>query len=216
MPLARQGRPRFRAVIFDLDETLLLRARAWQYAVEQAVASVTGQRVDAGPLAGEYRHRPWEHALGVLLADSRDAARCAALCGEMFYRSGMKRLLVHEGLGMALDQLRAGRVEIGAISREQHRIARHQIESAGLERFVGALSGTPEGAVWAPAARAAGCLAFFEYRAADCVFVSGEASDLRAAAEAGFVCLEAGWATSEPSGFPQISRPADLPALAAP
>jgi len=128
----------------------------------------------------------------------------------------MKRLLIHDGLGMALDQLRAGRVEIGAISREQHRVARRQIESTGLERFVGALSGTPEGAAWAPAARAAECLAFFEYPAAECALVSGEVSDLRAGGEAGFVCLEAGWAASEPGGFPRLLRPADLPTLVGP
>ena len=40
-----------RAIVFDLDNVLLTREAAWRYAVEESVVVVTGQRIDARPLA---------------------------------------------------------------------------------------------------------------------------------------------------------------------
>ncbi len=97
MAIAVRGETYVRAVIFDFDEALLVRAPAWRYTVEEAVASVTGRRVDASPLAEAYRGRPWRHALEILLDDHSDVPDCEDLCQEIFTRSAMKKLLVHEG-----------------------------------------------------------------------------------------------------------------------
>jgi hypothetical protein len=78
-------------VVFDLDEALLDRRRAWQYALEEAVIGVTGRRVDSAPLVGEYLRRPWSHVLAIVVENRDHAARCETLCAELYQRSAMKR-----------------------------------------------------------------------------------------------------------------------------
>ncbi|MGH2610573.1 MAG: hypothetical protein ACRDHF_15945, partial [Tepidiformaceae bacterium] len=94
--------PRTRALIFDLEEALLDRRNAWQYAIEESIAAVCGERLSARELVAEYRMRPWSHALSVLVADRHRQVDVEQVCATMYERSAMKRLLVHEGIGMAL------------------------------------------------------------------------------------------------------------------
>ena len=202
-----------RAAIFDLDETLLDRAPAWRYALEEAVISITGQRIDARPLVSEYRLRPWRHALGVVVTAPGDIDRCEELCEQLFYRSAMKRLLVHEGLGMALDHLRAGRVEMGAISREPHGLAIKQIESTGLDRFLTVLSATPRGAGWDVEARLTECLSFLERPPASCAFLSQDEKDRTAARQAGFQAIRAAWVPGASGEDEAIKTPGGLAVL---
>ncbi|HET7737308.1 MAG TPA: HAD hydrolase-like protein [Tepidiformaceae bacterium] len=206
-----------RAVIFDLDHTLIDRRPAWRYALEQAVSAVTGQRVDAGPLVDEYHQRPVPHAIALLVPTATDRPECARLWHEMFYRSALKRLLVHEGVGMGLDRLKSARVEVGVVTRELHRDARRQVESTGLDRFLSVMSATAAEAPWQVTERLADCLAFLEYRPADCVFVSADAPDLAAAADAGFTPFAAAWVPTEtPAPYPSIPTAHDAaPTLAA-
>lgn len=205
---------RYRAVIFDLDHVLLAREGAWCYTVEEAIVSVTARRVDTRPLAREYANRPWRHVLSVLLDDAGRQRECEELCAELFTRSAMKRLLVHEGVGMALDHLSAARVEIGAVSREPHAIALKQVQSTGLDRFLAVLSTTPDGR-WDVSARLLEALSFLEYRPGDCAFVSGDSYDLGAARSLGFARYTAAWAASESSpSEPLIASPAGIAALA--
>lgn len=194
--LVGSGHGLLRAVLFDLDETLIAGAGAWAYALEQAVLSVVGRRVDALPLASAYRRRPWEHAVAVVLAteSAQQRRECAALCEQMAARSAMKRLLVHEGIGMALDQLRADRVELGGLSRLPHPTALKQVQSTGLDRFLAVLSATPPGERWDVVVRASDCLAFLGEPPEHVVFVSAERTDLARMAGAGFPVLGAAWA----------------------
>ena len=166
-----------RAVVFDLDEALLDRRRAWQYALEEAVIGVTGRRVDSAPLVDEYLRRPGSHVLAIVVDDRDHASRCQALCAELFQRSAMKRLLVHDGIGMALDRLRGERIEMGAVSREPHAVALKQAESTGLDRFLAVLAPTPPGAAWEPATRFADCLAYLGRDPAEAAFVSPDTDD---------------------------------------
>ena len=212
MAIAPRNDAYIRAVIFDLDEALLVRAPAWRYALEEAVLATTGVRIDAGPLAEEYRGRPFEHAIALVApADVRE--ECAELCREFYGRSAMKRLLIHEGLGMALDVLRGLRVEVGAISREPHALARKQIESTGLDRFVAALSCTPAGGRWQPSQRVNDCLTFFEQPPERCLFISRDMHDLREAAALGLNAYEAGWARGDGTGYPCIAAPGELESI---
>ncbi len=197
-----------KAIIFDLDEVLLDSSRAWQYAIEEAVASICRTRIDAGPLADEYRRRPWSHALAVIVEDPLQRERCEQLCREIFYRSGMKRLLVHDGISMGLDHLRSRQVEVGAISREPHGIALKQIQSTGLDRFLSVLSATPEER-WDPGERFADCLGFLDYEASVCAFVSADMADLRSVEARGGRCFAPGWLEPVP-GRPVIPSPADI------
>ncbi len=82
--------PRPKAIIFDLDEALLDSRGAWQYAVEEAIASVCARQIDAGPLAMEYRRRPLQHALVILVDDPIQRERCDQLCREILSRGGME------------------------------------------------------------------------------------------------------------------------------
>lgn len=200
-----------RAVIFDLDEALLVRAPAWRYAIEEAIVSVTGRRVDAGPLADEYHSRPWRDALSVLLNSPGDVRPCEDLCTAMFRRSAMKKILVHDGLGMALDRLRGSRIEIGAVSREAHPVALKQVQSTGLDRFLAVLSPTPPGSRWAIADRIQDCQVFVESEPERCAVVSHDPRDLAVAAQAGCRCFLAGWAGAERSTYPVLSHPSELP-----
>ena len=196
MALFRRAPGKLRAVIFDLDEALLATDSAWTYTVEEAVASVTGKRTDASALATEYRRRPWRQALMILVDSPVLVDECESLCPAIYERSAMKRLLVQEGVGMALDVLRAASIEIGAISRAEHRIARRQLDSTGLDRFLTVLSATPEDGTWEPAERIDECRDFLGRPPEQCAFVSSEGRDLEAAATVGYQCFEAGW-TSE-------------------
>lgn len=204
------GHPFPKAVIFDLDEVLLDVRRAWQYTVEEAVASVCGRRETAAPLVEEYWRRPWRDALGILLTAPEERDRCEALCLRIYERSAMKRLLVHEGVGMGLDRVRAGRVEIGAISRAPHGPALRRIESTGLDRFLAVLSPTADGEAWDVAARLGDCLGFLRYEASQCAFISGDVRDLRAAEATGLRAFEASWAATETTGYPAVASPGAL------
>ena len=215
MAIARRHDAFFRTVIFDLDEALLDRVPAWEYTVEQAVLSVTGERVEPRALSAEYHTRPWRHALEVLVREPSDVEACNQLCDAMFRRSALKRLLVQEGLGMALDRLRGARMEMGAISRERHSDALRQVQSTGLDRFVTVLAATPDGEPWALEARVNQCLKYVEQPAGRAAFVSGHAADLRAADTMGLSCYAAGWLNTGITGFPVIASPARLDCLLA-
>ncbi|MFN0095419.1 MAG: HAD family hydrolase [Dehalococcoidia bacterium] len=215
-PVAPGPPPRLKAIVFDLDVVLLDRSRAWANTLEQAVLLTTGARIDARALIAEYVNRPWRHALGVVLADlsQRDAAE--ARCRELFARSAMKHLLVHEGIGMALDRLRGARVEMGAISREPHRLALSQIESTGLDRFLTMLAPTPAGERWHPEQRVRDCLSYFDRPASVAAFVSADVHELAAVSKAGLEGAFAAWAAP---GDPRddvvnLGRPKDLARLA--
>jgi phosphoglycolate phosphatase-like HAD superfamily hydrolase len=204
-----------RAIIFDLDEALLDRRRAWQYAVEESIAAVCGERVSAAELVAEYRLRPWSHALSILVVDRQRQVRCEDVCVSMYERSAMKRLLVHEGIGMGLDRVRAQRVEMGAVSREPHRIAIRQIESTGLDRFLSVLSPTAPGAAWDPIARVMDCCSFLQRAANEVVFVGCDPRDLSAVKAGGIACVQAAYTGCEPGDFGAIQSPATLVELLA-
>ena len=190
MGLAGGQRPHPRAVIFDLDRCLIDSRNAWRYCIEESIAAATGRRLDAAALVAEYHTRPWLDALSVLTGERAEAHRCEELCATMFERSAMKKLLVFEGIGMALDALRGERMELGAISRLPHALAVKQVQSTGLDRFVAVVAAGP----WAPADQVGRCLAFLEAPAEACAFVSGEAIDLRAVAALGLTAYLAAWA----------------------
>ncbi|MBI5947766.1 MAG: hypothetical protein HY875_06495 [Chloroflexi bacterium] len=210
MAIRVDRRPGPKAVIFDLDETLIDSRRAWEYALEQAVLAVTGQRIDPRPLVEEYRGRDWREAVAIVVNGPVERERAAALSASMFGRSALKRLLVHEGVGMALDVLRGDATEVGAISRFPHQLALLQAQSTGLDRFLAVLSATPGDARFDVAERLAGCLRFLEYPASDCAFVSGEVTALEMAASIGFLAFEAAWAATGATGFPAIIHPGGL------
>lgn len=193
MPLVRRASGSIRAVLFDLDHALLDQSGAWAYTVEEAVAAVTGKRVSARPLVEGYAGRPWRHALSVILPGGEDVDRCEKLCEVMARRSSMKRLLVFDGVGMALDRLVEGGIEVGAVSREDHSTAIKKVQSTGLDRFLAVLAATPAQEAWDPGARLAQCLNFLEREPGAAVFVSADAVDLRAAAASGFGCYRAAW-----------------------
>lgn len=196
MALAGGDRPHPRALIFDLDRCVIDPRPAWCYCIEESIAAAEGLRKSARELIDEYHQRPWHHALGVLLDSPEVVTRCAELSQAMFERSGMKKLLVHEGVTMALDALRVERIELGAVSRMPHGVAVKQIHSTGLDRFLAVLSATPPGEDWNPATRFDHCLRFLEASAAASAFVSGEERDLLKVMALGTTGFAAGWAPS--------------------
>ena len=198
------------AVVMDLDEALLDRREAWLYAIEESVAAITGTRISARSLLDEYRLRPPRDALRILLRDSAGIDHCEALSWQMYRRSAMKRLLVHEGVGMALDALREARVEVGVISREAHPDALKQIESTGLDRFVTVLSATAAGTPWDPGSRWGDCLRFLDQRPERCAFVSPFPEDLQVIEQTGADVLAAGWVEVPPPAHDALRHPAAL------
>lgn len=217
--LAPRGRREpLRAVLFDLDTVLIDNEAAWRYTIEEAVASVSGRRISAQPLAEAYRRRPWRHALEVVLQDRAEIERCEQLCEVMTLRSSMKRLMVYEGTGMALDALRGSRIEMGVITRAEHSLALKQIQSTGLDRFLSVLAPTKQGERWDPAERLADCLRFIEQPAHACAFIAADRLDLAAGSAAGFHCFAAQWAVgdTERDGlgeWPGLEQPGALAGL---
>ncbi len=182
-----------RAVIFDLDTALLDQRQAWRYALEQAVAAVCGRSVDARTLPDEYHHRPAADALAILVDDARQRALCAQAMAEIEGRSAIKHLLVYDGLGMALDRLRQAEIELGAISRRPHALARRQVEATALVRFLSVLSATPEGSPWAPDARLGETLGFLGHAPGECVYVTSEEADRERVTALGWATIQANW-----------------------
>lgn len=195
MPAGSDGRSaRPVAVVFDLEEALLDRRKAWLYTIEQSISIVTGERVDAQPLVEEYWRRPYAHAIDVLVAERSRRSACEARCAEIYRRSAMKSLRVQEGIGTALIRLVAAQVQVGAASREPHLVARKQIEATGLDRFVTVLASTPEGDSWNVASCLAVCMAFLDCDPKDCMYVTPSRDDAEAARRTGWRSLIAGWA----------------------
>lgn len=204
-------RERPKAIVFDLDETLIDHAPAWVYAVEEALVAITGRREKVRPLVAEYRQRPLRDVFGILTGSRQESERCEQLFVAMYGRSALKKLLVHEGVGMALDQIRGVRIEMAAITRLPHATAMRQIESTGLDRFFSVMSPTPAGEGWSVTARTKECLGYLGYEPSRCAFVSGVKGDLMEAAGMGLVAYEAGWATGEATGYPSIASATKLP-----
>lgn len=209
MGLAGGITPHPRAVIFDLDRCLIDARNAWRFCVEESIAASVGERVDASPLVEEYHTRPWHDALSILTQPG-NAARCAGLCDIMFARSAMKKLLVHEGVGMALDSLRSELIELGAISRLPHSVAIKQVQSTGLDRFLAVVATTPANERWDPGARASQCLAFLEAEAGRAAFVSGDRWDREETRRAGLQPYAAAWAPAAETDEDPIPAPGDV------
>jgi phosphoglycolate phosphatase-like HAD superfamily hydrolase len=211
MPLTGSGKPRPRAIVFDLDRALIDPRPAWRYAVEEAVVSVTGRVVHAAPLVDEYHARPFRQALRVLLDDPTHANRCEQLCEEMYGRSAMKRLLVHDGSGMALDALRGELIDLAAISRLPHAIAIKQAQSTGLDRFIAILSATPEGEPWDPSSRLGACLRFLDCEPRESAFIGPDASDRDHVAASGAHVFSSAWSpNAEVTGSSSIASPREI------
>ena len=167
MTLARTLGGNLRGIVFDLDRTLIDSRRAWCYAIEESLLATRGERIDARHLAEEYQHRPWRDAISIVEPERQHQDRCVRLCEAMYARSAMKRLLVFDGIGMMLDELRSARIEVGAISRLPHQLARKQIESTGLERFVTVLESVCDDEPWDALPRTPGFLLVVGTRAED-------------------------------------------------
>ena len=194
-----------RLVVFDLDLCVIDNRAAWRYALEEAVMMATGERVETDRLYEEFRSRAWDHAVSILVPDPAMRPRAVDLAEQYYRRSALKRLLVFEGIGMALDSLRGERIEMGGITRENHYHAMRQIESTGVDRFFTVLSPTPDGEEWQPALRIAECARYTETPGDGVLFVSPEIRDLEQANVAG---VAAGWATTEQEG--RVSHPGEL------
>lgn len=204
-------RVRPKAIVFDLDETLIDNAPAWLYSVEEALISVTGRRESARPLLAEYRRRPIRDVFGILTRTREESMRCEQLFTMMYGRSALKKLLVHPGVGMALDQVRGVRIEMAAITRLAHGPAMRQIESTGLDRFFAVMSPTPPGEAWSVTERIRDCLGYLERAPANCVFVSGEKADLDSASSTAIACYEAAWVAAEKTGYPALANASAIP-----
>lgn len=205
--------PRPKAILFDLDEVLVDARPAWCYAVEETLMSMTARRESAKALCDEYRKRPLWDVFRLLLPDRNDCVRAEKLASTMLERSALKKLLVHEGVGMALDEIRVRRIDMGVISRYPHSLAIKHLQSTGIDRFFAVLSPTPAGAQWSPRDRIAECLAYLGHPASRCAYVSGESEDLRVASDAGLAVFRAEWTGCRSGTGPGISRAGELSAV---
>lgn len=211
MPLAGSGKPRPRLVVFDFDRAVIDPRTAWRYCLEESVMMVTGERPRVEPLVEEYHLRPWRQALSILVGDGSAVGRCEELCQQMFTRSAMKRLLVHEGIGMALDALRAERIDMAGISRLPNNLALKQSQSTGMDRFLAIVSGTAEGSRWSPGERFAECLRLLESEPEEAAFIGFETPDRREVGRSGAQVFVAGWHSGAEGGEDAvIVRPANM------
>jgi len=209
MPLVGSGRPHPRLVIFDLDRAIIDARPAFAYAVEEAVAAVTGRRISARDLADAYHTRPWRDALRILLDDPRERDAAEDLCLQYAARSALKRLLVFEGVGMALDALRAEQIDMAAITRHPYQLARKQIESTGLDRFFALVVPPPAGR-FDPAAQLAEAFRLLETAPAETAVVAPGRFERTAAERAGAVAVAAAWAVEHDPGGIDVAAPAEL------
>ncbi len=209
MPLVGSGRPHPRLVVFDLDRALIDSRPAFTYTLEEAIAAVTGRRIPARDLADAYHTRPWREALRILLDDPRDRDAAETLCEQYAARSALKRLLVFEGIGMALDELRGELIEMAAISRLPHRLARQHAESTGLDRFLSVIVPPPAG-TFSPAQQLDECLRLLETHPTETAFVAPGHYERAAARRTGAIPFAAAWAIDPDPGDIPIPSPAAL------
>lgn len=195
-------------VIFDLDETLIDDRTAWCYTIEEAILSTLGKRIDPHPLLEEYRTRPWEDVISLLIENREIQQACLALCLRMERRSSLKHLLVFDGIGMALDKIR-DLTEIGVISRWPYSEATKRIQSTGLDRFFTAIIGTDENKSWDPSLQFSECYNLLGHEKSSSLYIGGETFDINSIISHGSVAISAGWAGYESP----ILTPASLAAL---
>lgn len=209
MPLVGSGRPRPRLVVFDLDRALVDSRPAFAYAIEEAVAAVTGRRLSARDLADAYHTRPWREALRILLDDPRERDAAEALCEQYAARSALKRLLVFDGIGMALDELRGELIDMAAFTRLTYGLARKHAESTGLDRFLSLIVPPPEGR-FDPAGQLEQCLALLETHATETAVVAPGRFERAAAERAGAIAFTAAWSVEPDPGGIEVASPAAL------
>jgi phosphoglycolate phosphatase-like HAD superfamily hydrolase len=209
MPLVGSGRPHPRLVIFDLDRAIIDARPAFAYAIEEAIAAVTGRRISARELADAYHARPWRDALRILLDDPRERDAAEDLCLQYAARSALKRLLVFEGVGMALDALRAAQIDMAAITRHPYQLARKQIESTGLDRFFALVVPPPEGR-FDPLAQLGECFRLLETAPAESALVAPGRFERTAAERAGAVAVTAAWSVEHDPGGIDVAAPGEL------
>ncbi len=210
MPRVGSGRPHPRLVIFDLDRALIDSRPAFTYTLEEAIAAVTGRRISCRELADEYHTRPWRDALRILLDDPAERDACEALCHSYAARSALKRLLVFDGVGMALDALRAEQIDMAAITRLPLPLARKQVESTGLDRFLLLLAAPPAHGTYDPRSQLQHCLTLLETDPHTAAVVAPGRPE-RAAAEAlGAHPFTAAWAVQPDPGAIHVPAPGAL------
>ncbi len=171
---------------------------------------MTGERPRVTELVEEYHTRPWRQALSILLRDPGQTARCEELCEQMYTRSAMKRLLVHEGIGMALDAMRGEMIDMAGISRLPNNLAVKQAQSTGMDRFMAVVCGTAEGTAWSPGERFLQCAALLESDPTEAAFVSPDALDRREVAGLGPQVFVAGWNPSAEGDGAVIGVPGEM------
>lgn len=209
MPLVGSGRPRPRLVIFDLDRALIDARPAFCYTIEEAIAAVTGQRRSARQLADAYHTRPWRDALRILLDDPRHYRAAEALCHQYAQRSALKRLHVFEGIGMALDELRAEQIDIAAITRNPYPLARKHVESTGLDRFL-ALIVPPPSDRFDPTTQLAECYRLLQTEPTQTAVIAPGRPERQAAERTGAIPITAAWAVEPDLGGIEVHTPAAL------
>ena len=198
----------YNCVIFDLDETLIDDRNAWCYTIGESVLSTQGKRINPHPLLEEYRTRPWEDVISLLVEDREIQQTCLALCLRMERQSSLKHLLVFDGIGMALDKIR-DLAEIGVISRWPYSDATKRIQSTGLDRFFTAVIGTGENEIWDPSLRFSECYDLLGYGKSKSLYIGAETFDINSVISHGSVAYSAGWAGYKSS----ILTPSSLPVL---
>lgn len=210
MPLVGSGRPHPRLVIFDLDRALVDSRPAFSYTLEEALAAVTGRRVTCRDLADEYHVRPWRDALRILLDDPAQRDACEALCHAYAERSALKRLLVFEGIGMALDTLRAERIDMAAFTRLPLSLARKYTESTGLDRFLILIAAPPLGGTYSPRDQLERCFTLLETDPATAAVVAPGRHERTAAEALGAHAFTPAWAVQADPGTLSVATPGDL------
>jgi HAD superfamily hydrolase (TIGR01509 family) len=206
----------YRAVIFDVDGTLVDSNDAHAHAWVQAIAA-SGRRVEFSrvrPLIGMGADKILPEVAGVS-AESREGQAIADRRGEIFKRDFLPHLQPTRGAQALLEWLRDDRKQLVVASSAQEDELHALLEIAGASQLIESTTSSdeadrskPDPEIVAAALRRTGC------PAADVIMVGDTPYDVEAALRAGIDIIalrSGGWSDQELHGAIAVyADPADL------
>ncbi len=217
-------RHRFRAVIFDLDGTLIDSAPDIADAINMVMAEFGRQALTEGAvrdMVGNGWAGLLERAMTLTGGMPEEAASAIEDRFRRFYLPRSTRLSsLYPGVAGTIDALRRDGTAIGVCTNKRQAGADHVVAAFGLEEAIGAVVGGDTGVMKPDPAHLAIVLDRLDVAATDAVMVGDSHADVAAAHGAGMPCVVVsyGYAGVPPASLGadrMIDRMADLvPALA--
>lgn len=191
------NRPWPRAVVFDLDGTLIDSAPDIALCAERALADypISIDAARARRWVGDGSRRFIERALGSVNADADDATidRLNKMFSDLYAQTPCRETQVFDGVIDALQTLRERGVRLAICTNKPHDIAVRVVEALGLDQYVDVLIGAGRYPLKPAPDAILACLEALDCVPAEALYVGDMSVDREAGHAAGLPVLLAGF-----------------------